>query len=344
MVEIVYLAESSMMHRPFTDHPERPERALRAYESASRVCTSSRKVSVGEIDEQEALRLAFRIHARGYVEYLLRLAKNPPVLVDEDTYIGEDSLKLAVASLYYSYLLAQNAGGTPLFVVLRPPGHHAGRGGKAMGAPTQGFCLLNNAVAAYLGMVDRGFKKIAILDFDAHHGNGTMEILYDVRVLQIDVHQDPETLYPHTGYPFEVGRGEGYGYKANIIIPPGGGDDILLTLLDRVEKIFLSYNPDAVVVSAGFDAYANDGLADLKLTEASYYAIGRLLRSLSVPVVSVLEGGYSIGLEQGVLSFVEGLSGVPRTYTSKYRTPPLLFRRSLELADRVVNRVLSKVG
>ena len=344
MLKILIVSESTSLHRPLGEHPENPSRIERVLNSLRNISELYEEISVKSIgvSVEEQLKLAMRIHSKGYIDYLMRLSKIIPALIDEDTYMSHGSLELALATFTYCYLQALSAKNT-VFIVSRPPGHHAGRSGKAMGASTQGFCILNNAAAVIMGFMDRGFKKIAVLDFDVHHGNGTMEIFYSEKVLQVDLHQDPSTLYPHTGYPEEMGESEGFGYKVNLILPEGAGDDLYLELTSRVKELFKEYAPEAIVVSAGFDAFFNDGLADLAATEVSYYKLGELVRSLGVPVVIVLEGGYSVGLVRGVVSFIEGLKGLLRDYTVKTTTPRALYKRALSIAERVLEKSSKRV-
>ncbi len=293
-------------------HPENPGRILVLVNNLSRQGFTVEHVS-RRVDVEEARRTAARVHAKGYIQYLERLSRNKYSVIDEDTYLTEDSMELAYTTFQTSYELALSLA-EPVFYVSRPPGHHAGKGGKAMRAPSQGFCLLNNAAAAVLGFKDRGFNRIAVMDFDVHHGNGTMEIFYDKRILQVDLHQHPDTLYPFTGYSFEIGAGEGYGFKANLVFNPFTGDDVYLRVLNMVHELLEQYNPEALVVSAGFDGFLNDGLADLRLTEASYAALGRLIRSLGTHTLVILEGGYSVGLTRGVEAFLHGLNGREVSY------------------------------
>lgn len=341
-MRIVRIIESTLMHTPKFEHPENPNRVQKITTALSSAGFTMVDVSVEAVNFSEAHKIASRIHSKGYIDYLLKLSTQALSFIDEDTYITSNSLKLALATLYYSY--EYTARKEPLFIVSRPPGHHVGKGGKTPGVSTQGFCLLNNAVAAVEGFRDQGFRKVMVLDFDAHHGNGTMEILYRDRVLQIDLHQDPDTLYPYRGYPEELGEGEGYGYKVNIILPPSTSDDLFIELLKVVTPIIENYSPEALVVSAGFDGFVNDGLADLKLTEKSYYEIGRFVRKLSIPVLMVLEGGYASGLEKGVVSFVEGLSGLEKKYEVKMITPPILYRRAVDLSRKLVDKVIRKIS
>jgi acetoin utilization deacetylase AcuC-like enzyme len=344
MLKILVISESTSLHKPLGEHPENPSRARRVLNSLKNngIFYDEMNIKNTGVSIEEQLKLAMRIHSKDYIDYLLRLSKMIPILIDEDTYMSHGSLELALTTFTYSYLQALSVKNT-IFLVSRPPGHHAGRSGRAMGASTQGFCILNNAAAAVMGFMDRGFKKIAILDFDAHHGNGTMEIFYSEKILQVDLHQDPNTLYPHTGYPEEIGEGEGFGYKVNLILPEGAGDDLYLELTSRIRELFEKYAPEALVVSAGFDAFLNDGLTDLAITEISYYKLGELVRTLKVPVVVVLEGGYSVGLERGVVSFIEGLNGLLRDYAVKTTTPRVLFKRALNIAERVFEKSSKRI-
>jgi acetoin utilization deacetylase AcuC-like enzyme len=343
-VEIEVLSESKTLHRPLAEHPENPSRVDRVLSALKSSGLTWREISIRDtgLTLEEQLKIASRIHAKGYLDYIVRLSKSTPALIDEDTYVSQGSLELALATLTESYNLALHTGSTVL-LISRPPGHHAGRGGRAMGASTQGFCILNNAAASVVGFTDRGFRKIAVLDFDAHHGNGTMEIFYREKILQIDLHEDPAVLYPHTGYPEEMGEGEGFGYKVNLVLPVGGGDDLYAELVERTRTLLEKYSPEALVVSAGFDAFLNDGLADLAATEITYYKLGLLIRSLSVPTVLVLEGGYGVGLERGLVSFIEGLMSARRKYTAKTTTLRALFRKAITDAERVLEKASRRV-
>jgi len=344
-MEVLFVEESVSMHKPILHHPENPSRALRVRSAIELQGVAVTSISVKNVDLEEGLKIARRIHAKGYLDYLVKLSRNAPAAIDEDTYISSDSLELAVATLYFSYEYSRERAskGNAVFLVSRPPGHHAGRGGKALGAATQGFCILNNAAAAVEGFRDGGVKRLAVLDFDAHHGNGTMEILYKDPVLQIDVHQDPDTLYPHTGYPSEMGEGEGYGFKLNVVMPPSSGDDVFVEILSNAFNLLKEYSPDALVVSAGFDAFEGDGLADLRFTEVSYYKLGELIRELGSPTTIVLEGGYRVGLSRGVAAFVNGLRGAKSSYALETRTPPQLYREIVELANRILEKASKRV-
>ncbi|MEM4582886.1 MAG: histone deacetylase family protein [Desulfurococcaceae archaeon] len=335
-MEIVVVKESTYMHKPTVEHPENPRRIVKIKSALASHDLKYVEVSIEKVDIEEAIKISSKIHRKKYVDYIMELSSKTPTFIDEDTYMSENSLKLALATMYLSYTYALSNG--HVFLVSRPPGHHVGLNGRAMGASTQGFCIFNNAAAAVQGFMDNGLRKILVLDFDAHHGNGTMEIFYRERILQIDLHQDPDTLYPHTGYPDEIGEGEGYGYKLNIILTPGSGDDVFVELLNNIVEIAKKYAPEALVVSAGFDAFENDGLADLNLTEKSYYSLGALIRELNAPAVVILEGGYGVGLQRGVVAFSKGLMGVKEEYPVLTETPSTQYRRIIDIARRVIEK------
>lgn len=340
-MDILIVRESTYMHKPLYSHPENPHRVMRARSALLSHDIPFNIVSIEEVSLSDALNISRRIHDARYIDRLVKLSREAPLSIDEDTYMDSTSLKLALGSMHLAYAYANSS--RRVFIITRPPGHHAGIAGRALGASTQGFCILNNAASAVLGFKDAGFKRIAVIDFDAHHGNGTMEIFMAEKILQIDIHQDPDTLYPHTGYPDEIGVGEGYGFKANIVLPPGTGDDLYQVILEKIGSILDMYQPDAIVVSAGFDGFDNDGLADLSLTEISYYNLGLMLRRLKTPVVAVLEGGYSIGLERGLVAFTNGLLGVSESYPPQTTTPKSLYRRGVENLNRVYEKISSKV-
>jgi acetoin utilization deacetylase AcuC-like enzyme len=176
------------------------------------------------------------------------------------------------------------------YCVVRPPGHHA-TPGEAMG-----FCLFNNvAIAAAWLLANGRAKRVAILDYDVHHGNGTQDAFYDrADVLYVSTHQFP--LYPGTGHWRETGTLNGEGYTINIALPPGSGDEVYAAALSKVvEPAFTRYNPDFTLVSLGFDAFYADPLANMRLSVAGYSALIRSAVELSQGrLVVALEGGYDL--------------------------------------------------
>ena len=203
------------------------------------------------------------------------------------------------------------AGEAPVgFSAHRPPGHHASR------ARAMGFCLFNNIAVASQYALDRlGLERVLILDWDVHHGNGTGEI-FDAsdQVLFVSIHQSP--LYPGTGAASEVGSGPGAGYTVNLPVPPGSGDDLYISLVEHVvAPLAREYEPQLVLISAGYDAHHDDPLAECRVSEAGFAAMTTSMRrvcaALQAPLGCVLEGGYALGaLARSVAATLEAL-GAP---------------------------------
>lgn len=244
---------------------------------------------------------------------VLRKLERAPTWLDSDTYLSEGTGDAVRRALGCAVCLADEILETKrgaYFVMNRPPGHHAGRDGLGMGAGSLGFCVFNNAAIA-ASLLKRG-GKVLMIDFDAHHGNGTQDIFYeDGDVIHLDIHQHPATLYPGTGWPDQTGEGRGRGTKLNVILPPGASDDIFEDLLGRMDFYLSRFSFDYIVISAGFDGFVDDGLANLRLTELSYYRLGSYISKLAEgrPILMFLEGGYSLGLERGLPAFVMGFLG-----------------------------------
>jgi acetoin utilization deacetylase AcuC-like enzyme len=182
------------------------------------------------------------------------------------------------------------------FVLVRPPGHHAG----ATVWGNRGFCMLNNeAILVNHLRTHYGIKKVAIIDTDVHHGDGTQDIFYyDPHVLCLSLHQDGRTLYPGTGFCEEKGGPNSWGSIVNIPLPPGVGDEGFLYALEKwALPIVREFQPDLIINSAGQDNHFTDPLASMNVTARGYGKITELIR----PDLAVLEGGYSI---QGALPYV----------------------------------------
>lgn len=188
------------------------------------------------------------------------------------------------------------------YVLCRPPGHHA------FGDMAGGFCFLNNAAIAAQQLRER-WDRVAILDVDVHHGNGTQSIFYDrADVLTVSLHGDPSGFYPFFwGYAHERGQGRGEGCNLNLPLPRGTGDDDFLDALETAFRRIGAFAPGALVVALGLDAYEGDPLAWLAITTAGFGAIGQAIGSLGLPTLLVQEGGYPApALGDNLASFLAG--------------------------------------
>lgn len=308
---VLLLTDAAMAgHRP-PGHPERPER-LAAVEAgvvdaeAEAGATLDRPPVVPA--DAEALE---RIHPAPYVALLDGAARQGGGWIDADTHLGPDSMtaaRLAAGATILAAVAAARGEAQVCFAVARPPGHHA-RPERAAG-----FCLLNNVALAVMALRAGGLaRRIAILDWDVHHGDGTQAIFdADPDLCYASTHQMP--LYPGTGDAADRGRGPGLGSKHNVPLPPGSGDapfvDAWLTrLLPAVE----AFAPEAILVSAGYDAHRLDPLAELEVTESGYRrvaeAVGRMVHALHLSGVALtLEGGYDLdALRESAAATVGGL-------------------------------------
>ena len=181
-------------------------------------------------------------------------------------------------------------GDQSAFALCRPPGHHAGR--DYFG----GYCFLNNAAVAAQVFRDRGYGKVAVLDIDYHHGNGTQDIFYDRSdVLTVSIHADPQVEYPYySGYAEEMGEGAGTGFNLNLPLPWGTDYPAYAAALETALGRIADHGAEALVVSLGVDTFGGDPISHFKLISEDFTRIGRAIASLSLPTVFVMEGGYAV--------------------------------------------------
>lgn len=181
-------------------------------------------------------------------------------------------------------------GANSAFALCRPPGHHASTDYYG------GYCFLNNAAIAAQGFRDAGAAKVAILDVDYHHGNGTQSIFYDrADVYFASLHGDPATNYPFfLGYADERGRGGGEGFNANYPLPPGTRADTWFEALETACEGIRRYGPDVLVISLGVDTYEGDPISYFKLKSQDFLKMGAFLTRLGLPTLFVMEGGYAV--------------------------------------------------
>jgi acetoin utilization deacetylase AcuC-like enzyme len=252
-----------------------------------------------------------RVHRPSHLDFLERAAQYGGWL-GPDTYIGPDSYTVATeaagAAVAAVDALLDGSVATA-FVLARPPGHHA------TSTEAMGFCLINHVAVAAAQAIAQGMERVAIVDWDVHHGNGTQDIFYDsAKVFFCSVHQHP--FYPGTGMARERGTDRGQGHTLNLPITAGMGDSDYLGLFrEHVLPALEAYRPELVIVSAGYDAYVNDPLGGMRVTEAGFAAMTDYLldvadRFAEGRVLAVLEGGYDPpGLARCVAATLMTLDG-----------------------------------
>lgn len=291
-------------------HPENRERLRGTWEllQADGILTSLAETpSVPASDEQ-----LLRVHSRRHLS-TVALAAQRNAHLDADTYVGSDSEQAArlaaggLCNVVDAVLGGQAANG---FALVRPPGHHA-TPERAMG-----FCLYNNvAIAARAAQAEHGVERVLLVDFDVHHGNGTQDAFYeDGSVLFFSTHQYP--YYPGTGHWRETGRGAGAGATVNVPFPAGVGDAGYAAAFEEVlAPLARRFQPQLILVSAGYDAHWNDPLASMQLSIDGYATLVSRLLALADElcqgrIVCVLEGGYHLEvLAHAVLTTLRQLAG-----------------------------------
>ena len=305
---VLLVTDAAMDRHAAPGHPERPERRD-AVARGVREGAGDGLLEQPARPAQESLLAA--VHDRDYLAALAQLDRAGGAWLDADTYLVPGSVAAAQLAAGATVDVATAvAGGTAEvgMAVVRPPGHHAAT------AHGSGFCLLNSVAVAVAGLRDAGLaRRVGIVDWDVHHGDGTQSIFdADADVWYGSTHQQP--LFPGTGSAVETGRGAAVGTKLNRPLPPGAGDEAFTSAwLDDLLPALETFAPDAILVSAGFDAHASDPLANLEVTEAGFETVARALGQLSarlgLPGVALtLEGGYDLdALRASAAATVRGL-------------------------------------
>jgi acetoin utilization deacetylase AcuC-like enzyme len=277
-------------HNAGVGHPERPDRLRAVAEGVVRaglgdelIAVTPRPATPPEVE---------RVHDDGYVEALKRFCLSGGGQLDADTAAGPASWDAALlaAGAGLSAIDRLDAGDvSAAFCAVRPPGHHA------LASRAMGFCLVNNVAVAAAALAERG-ERVLVVDYDAHHGNGTQATFYDdARVAYASVHQHP--LYPGTGSVLETGEGVGRGTTANVPVPPGTTGDVFRSAVSEVVvPLAEDFRPTWLLLSAGFDAHRADPLTDLGLTSGDYADVTCDLLALAPPGrrLVFLEGGYDL--------------------------------------------------
>jgi len=274
-------------------HPERPERAAAMAAVVARFRDAGGPILEPRAATDDDLR---RVHTQAHVAAMVS-TRGRAVMLDPDTFTSPDSEEVARLAAGAVLVAVDSAldgqAGSRAVAVVRPPGHHA-ESGRAMG-----FCLYNNVAIGAAYARARGLSRVAVVDYDVHHGNGTQWIFYeDPAVLYISSHQYP--YYPGTGAAEETGRGAGLGYTLNLPLEAGAGDrDVMLRYEREALPKLEWFRPELLLVSAGFDAHVRDPLAGCRMTTAGFRALSGLLvgaadRLCGGRVVLVTEGGYDL--------------------------------------------------
>ena len=303
---------SSTEHDPgawHPDHPDSPDR-IRAIETLlEQHAWAGAEVREAPAASEHELTL---VHTPELIEQIETICAAGGGPIDEDTYVSARSFTAArhaaggACAMTRALLAGEDRTG---FCGTRPSGHHA-EAGRAMG-----FCLFNNvAIAAELAIRELGVEKVMIIDWDVHHGNGTAEIFRQrADVLYASIHQ--ERLYPWTGAAADHGSGAGHGYTVNLPVPAHTGEEVWISMLEHlIVPVAISYAPQLILISAGFDAHADDPLGECRLQSASFGQLAAHVRQLGeqldAPVGAVLEGGYHApALAESTLATVRALAG-----------------------------------
>jgi acetoin utilization deacetylase AcuC-like enzyme len=277
-----------LLHEPPSWHPDSRDRLINIIITLKAaglwdklVHIKPRRAEVGDIA---------RVHSPEHIERMRNFGAGE---IDPDTYASADTFEAALhaaGAVMEAVARCRNDGLRRAFCAVRPPGHHA-ETDQAMG-----FCIFNNIAVGARYAQTVGFKKVFIVDFDAHHGNGTQHIFEeDDTVFYFSTHQYP--YYPDSGKDMERGKGRGTGYTYNVPILAGSGNrDYLAVYQDILPSLMHRFGPDLVLVSAGYDIHANDPHADIRVTHEGIRAMVQsiLLSCTRCPAVFVLEGGYDL--------------------------------------------------
>lgn len=300
-------------HQTPPGHPESPQRVSAINHAIESADTNFSTISPRLVLEDELT----STHSPSYIEDLTKKAKiaentGSLISIDPDTVMSPktfETAKLASGAALSAIDSLKAKDHDSAFVAVRPPGHHALKD-RAMG-----FCLFNNvAIAARYAIEIAGYKRVFILDWDVHHGNGTQDIFYNQsEIMFVSLHQHP-FWPPGSGTFDEPGTGEGKGFNLNIPLPEGTGDTGYLQTLDQiVVPVCSEFNPDLILVSAGYDAHQEDFIAGQNITTVGFammsQRIADLRDNLGANVLCLLEGGYNVhALSRSALATMEVLN------------------------------------
>jgi acetoin utilization deacetylase AcuC-like enzyme len=325
----------------FVQHYDVSGRGQQIYLGLSDAGCSMKVASIPEIDRSNLHESILHVHDLKYLDYLQtawenwsqmpdssvaifpnispnrhidRFNEHPVALAgwyiaDAAAPIGENTWRNALGSASAAIEAASlliNDRELAVYALCRPSGHHACQD-MAMG-----MCFLNNAAIA-AQILRQKFSRVAILDLDMHHGNGTQQIFYQRDdVLTVSIHGDPSNFYPfYSGFEKETGFGEGEGFNLNLPLPAGTNEISYLRTIETAGNKIVEFEAEALIIGAGFDTFKDDPLGCFKLESNSYCAIGKMIRSLNLPTLFVQEGGYFVpALRENVRQMVAGFESI----------------------------------
>ncbi len=320
------------------DHPFRRERFLLTKHYFRKIFPEVTFITPDPVD----VNLLKKVHTERYINYVRKLSARGFGYLSIDTpvfkgiyewgliYCG-GSLRGALEILHNRYDVAFNpCGGL----------HHAKKDSDG------GFCVFNDVALVALYLWEKG-KRVAIVDIDAHAGDGTMLILYQEPILKISIHEDPAYLYPGIGFIHEVGEGKGYGYTLNIPLPPGSSDNELTKVFREIVLPALRrYSPDYIILQSGVDGYRLDPLTHLSYSSHGYHEVAEMLRKLNKPILMLGGGGYYLEavpiLWATIFSTLIGLFDYVREDAFKLDPKKTTADHSIETyVDRLIDQILS---
>ena len=301
MLPVIY-SDEFLNHKTGRFHPERPER-LTAIVEALKAAPWADQIEwqiPTPLVARQVMPLLQPVHSQSYIETVARIAQEGGGRLDADTAVSLQSYDIALLAISawldgVDRVLGSN---NPAFVLARPPGHHAERN------TGMGFCLFSNAaIAAFYALTQQGINRVAILDWDVHHGNGTQAIVEtDPRIAYCSLHQYP--CYPYTGKANEQGK---HNNVLNLPLSPGSNIEVYQPLFEqKIIPFFQNFQPDLLIVSAGYDATAADPLAGMALQPQDYGLFTEYCLQLTRRILFGLEGGYDLNsLAQSVLQTIQ---------------------------------------
>ncbi|MCX5850446.1 MAG: histone deacetylase [Deltaproteobacteria bacterium] len=325
-------------HDPGSFHPETPTRLKAIYEllEAPNVADAFELIEPREATLEEIA----LVHSKSYIQLVAGTAGKRHISLDCDTVTSAESYdvaKLAVGGLLNAVDLVVDRDVANAFAIVRPPGHHAEEDGAA------GFCIFNNvAIAALYAIKKYRFKRVLIVDWDLHHGNGTQHSFYnDPRVLYFSTHQYP--FYPGSGSIHEIGMGPGLGYTINVPLGGGPGDAEFLRIYRKIlDPVARAYKPDLVLLSAGFDIYMKDPMGGMNVTTRGFAQLARVLLDIADECSKgrfavTLEGGYHIDGQ------AQSVKAVLREMNDDTHASPETLEAVEQDADPAIDRVIRQV-